>query len=94
MRENKTKISLSMLNVYSTVLMKINSLVILFDPLEINPEKYDDIDLIVITHEHADHFDKKLVTGIHNRTNAVILTTPFVAGQLTGLAGVISLKVL
>ncbi|MEW5899049.1 MAG: hypothetical protein AB1652_07755 [Bacillota bacterium] len=67
MRENKAQLSLSMLNVYSTVLMKIDSLVILFDPLEINPEKYDDVDLIIITHEHIDHFDKNLMYGLSRR---------------------------
>ncbi|RJQ25605.1 MAG: MBL fold metallo-hydrolase [Peptococcaceae bacterium] len=92
MSKHKVQLSLSMLNVYSTVLMKIGSLVILFDPLEIDPEKYDDVDLIVITHEHVDHFDKKLVTGIYNRTKATVLTTPFVARQLSGLADVVSLK--
>jgi L-ascorbate metabolism protein UlaG (beta-lactamase superfamily) len=89
MQENN--LAISMLNVYSTVLMKIDALSILFDPLGIGPEKCNGIDLVIVTHEHIDHFDRRLVVEIHDRTNAIVLTTPFVAQQLTGLPGVVPL---
>lgn len=92
MKENEPQLTISMLNVFSSVLMKINSLTILFDPLGIDPEKYNGIDVIVVTHEHIDHFDKNLVMTIHDRTDAVVLTTSFVAHQLAGLTRVVSLQ--
>jgi len=89
--KRSTQLSISMLNGYSTVFMKINSLSILFDPLEIAPDQYD-VDLVIVTHEHMDHFDKNLVMEISWQTNAVVLTTPYVARLLNGLANVVSLK--
>lgn len=91
--EDDAQVSLSILNVYSTVIMKINSLNILFDPIAINPDKYNnDIDFVVVTHEHIDHFDKKIVAKIHDQTDAVILTTPFVFHRLADLERVVPLR--
>lgn len=74
-----------MLNVYSTIIMRIEDQLILFDPVEIDPYQFKDLNLIVITHEHVDHFDKKLVLKLNKYTGATILTTPFVGNRLAGL---------
>ncbi len=63
--------------------MRVETYSILFDPIEIDPRKFDVLNVIVITHEHADHFDKNLVLEMQKNTGARILTTPFVAKQLT-----------
>jgi len=73
-----------MLNVYSTIIMRIEDQLILFDPVEIDPYQFKDLHFIVITHEHVDHFDKKLVFKLNEYTGATILTTPFVGNRLTG----------
>ncbi len=88
-----TDIAISMLNVYSTIIMKIGEQSILFDPVEIDPHQFKDLNLIVITHEHVDHFDKELVLELNEYTGATILTTPFVANKLANLSNlIISMK--
>ncbi|MDI6777258.1 MAG: MBL fold metallo-hydrolase [Syntrophales bacterium] len=78
----KDNIAISLLNVYSTVIVKVGSQTILFDPVEVDPDRFSDLSLIIVTHEHVDHFDKKLVTEIQRKTEAKILTTPFIAKRL------------
>ena len=75
-------IKISMLNVYSTIVMKVEGNQILFDPVEIDPFQFKDLGVIVITHEHVDHFDKNLVLKLQKHTGAKVLTTPFVGKQL------------
>jgi len=81
-------IALTLLNVYSTLLLKTRLSSVVFDPVKLNPHKLpfdvQAIDTIVITHEHADHFDKELVLEMRRRSKAQILTTPFVAQKLGG----------
>jgi L-ascorbate metabolism protein UlaG (beta-lactamase superfamily) len=75
-------IEISMLNVYSTIVMRVEGERILFDPVEIDPYQFDDLSVIVISHEHVDHFDKNLVLELQKQTGAKILTTPFVQERL------------
>lgn len=56
----------------------------IFDPVKISLEDYIEADAIVITHEHLDHFDRELVRKLQKKTDALILTTPFVAQRLPG----------
>ena len=84
MREDN--IAISLLNVYATVIVKVGLQTILFDPIEVDPDSFAHLDSIVVTHEHVDHFDKKLVIEIQRKTKAKILTTPFIAKRL-GAAG-------
>ena len=70
--------------------MRIGGYSILFDPVGVIPHQFKNLNVIVVTHEHADHFDKKLLVELHKNTRAMILTTPFVAKQLTGLGDSIS----
>ena len=42
----------------------------------------DKIDLIIITHEHSDHFEPDLIIELQKKTDALVLTTPFVAQKL------------
>jgi len=79
-------ISISILNVYSTILIKIDGSSIIFDPVEISWERLGELSLIAITHEHVDHFDRKLVMRLHKLRGTRILTTPFIAEQLREIA--------
>ena len=83
----KGTIALALLNTYSTLVIKTDSLTAIFDPVEIKIGKEEKIDLIIITHEHSDHFDQALVINIQRQKNAHILTTPFIAKQLGELGG-------
>jgi len=83
----KGSIALALLNTYSTLVVKTDSLTAIFDPVEIKIGKDEKIDLIIITHEHSDHFDQGLAIDIQRQQNAHILTTPFIAQKLRELGG-------
>lgn len=78
------KIALVWFNSYSGIIIKTEGTSLIFDPVSIELEEYIQADAIIITHEHPDHFDPGLAKELQKRTNATVLTTPFVAQRLGG----------
>ena len=89
--EGNHRLHLSVRNIYATLVVKVDSLTILFDPVGVNPEEYADAGIVIVTHEHMDHFDKGIVEKLQSGRRCRILTTTFVAGLLENRAGVVSL---
>ncbi|MDY7019677.1 MAG: MBL fold metallo-hydrolase [Chloroflexota bacterium] len=77
-----TNLALSWFNSYSGVIIKTPRAILIFDPVKVRLEECIRADAIIITHEHIDHFDPKLVKELQRKTKAPILTTPFVAANL------------
>jgi len=80
------KIALTWFNDYSGVIVKTPSLTVIFDPTDVDISDVSQANVVVVTHEHYDHFEAELVEGIHKQTNALIVTTPFVAKQLKNIS--------
>jgi L-ascorbate metabolism protein UlaG (beta-lactamase superfamily) len=78
------KIALVWFNSYSGVIIKTPITTLIFDPVRIKLGEYIQADAIVVTHEHFDHFAPELVRELQKKTNATVLTTPFVAQRLGG----------
>ena len=78
------KIALQWFNSYSGIIIKTPESTLIFDPVKIKLEEFIQADVIVITHEHFDHFDPELVRELQKKTNATVLTTPYVAQRLRG----------
>jgi L-ascorbate metabolism protein UlaG (beta-lactamase superfamily) len=80
----KGEIACMLLNTYSSIIIKTNLLTTLFDPVGIEQSKCKDIDVdvIVVTHEHVDHFNEELVRKLQRQNNAFVLATPFIASRL------------
>ncbi|MBA7495551.1 hypothetical protein ES702_06138 [subsurface metagenome] len=76
------KIALVWFNSYSGIIIKTPISTLIFDPVRIKLEECIQADVIAITHEHFDHFDPELVRGLQKKTNAPVLTSPFVAQRL------------
>ena len=90
----KGEVALALLNSYSTFVVRTDLITAIFDPVGMKSYKKDKIDLIIITHEHIDHFDQDLVIELQEQNSAPVLTTPFLAKKLVELEGyVIPLKV-
>lgn len=84
-------ITIMLLNVYSSLVLKTRLSTVVFDPVKMNLDKHtfdaQGVDAIIITHEHADHFDEKLALEMQGRSGAPIITTPFLAQKLTRVRG-------
>ena len=69
---------------HSSIMLKINGKVIYIDPYE-RTTNFSDLpkaDLILITHEHPDHFDKKALDKITTDKTSIITTATVVAAGL------------
>ncbi|MDP6560134.1 MAG: MBL fold metallo-hydrolase [Candidatus Binatia bacterium] len=70
---------------HSGVLVRTPSSTLIFDPLGIRAEEVARADAIIITHEHSDHLNIPLVRELRQKTDAVVVTTPFVARLFRGV---------
>lgn len=72
----------SWFNQYSGILIKTPSKTLVVDPVDIKAKNYPTVDAILITHEHYDHLDPPLVTGIQKNTGCVVVADPASAKKL------------
>ena len=61
------------INHYSGVVLKTPTKTLVVDPVDIKPKSLNKVDAILITHEHYDHLDPRLVTEIQKATNCTII---------------------
>lgn len=60
-------------NQYAGILLKTPTKTLAIDPVEIKPKSLQNVDAILITHEHYDHLDPRLITEIQKATNCTII---------------------
>jgi len=63
-------------NHYSGVLVKTPTKTIVVDPVDARARSFSDTDAILITHEHYDHLDPRLITEIQKTSNCTIIADP------------------
>ena len=56
------------LNNYSGVLLKTPTKTLLVDPTDVKAKNYPHVDAVLITHEHYDHLDQRLIAEIQRLT--------------------------
>ncbi len=61
------------LNQYAGILLKTPSKTIAIDPVDVKPKSLRQVDAILITHEHSDHLDPRLIIEIQKATNCMII---------------------
>lgn len=79
------KIAITWFNSYSGVVVKTPTSTLIFDPVGVRLADVPRADVIVVTHEHYDHFEAGFTRDLQRQTNALVVTTPFVASQLRGI---------
>jgi L-ascorbate metabolism protein UlaG (beta-lactamase superfamily) len=78
----KNEILFVWLNRYAGVTIKTPSKTLVVDPVDVKPRDFKNVDAILITHEHYDHFDQPLVSEIHKQTLCVVVADPTSARRL------------
>lgn len=69
-------------NHYAGVLLKTPSKTIVIDPVDVKPRQLDGTDVILISHEHYDHLDQRLIAEIQKNTNCQIIADPTSSARL------------
>ena len=63
-------------NHYAGVLIKTPSKTLIVDPVDVKPRSFPNVDAILITHEHYDHLDQRLITEIQKATDCTVIADP------------------
>ena len=63
-------------NNYAGILIKTPSKTLIIDPVDIRSRSFPDADAVLITHEHYDHLDPRLITEIQKTTKCTIIADP------------------
>lgn len=72
----ESEIAFKWLNDYAGVTIKTPTKTLVIDPVDISAKSFEILDAILITHEHYDHLDEKLVRKMQERTKCQILADP------------------
>jgi L-ascorbate metabolism protein UlaG (beta-lactamase superfamily) len=60
-------------NQYAGVLLKTPSKTLVIDPVDIKSKSLQNVDAVLITHEHYDHFDPRLIDEIQKKSNCQVI---------------------
>ena len=63
-------------NHYAGVLIKTPTQTLVIDPVDVKSRNLNDVNAILITHEHYDHLDPRLIEKIQAATNCTIIADP------------------
>jgi len=69
-------------NHYAGILIKTPSKTIVIDPVDVKPRQLQNTDAILITHEHYDHLDQRLIAETQKNTACQIIADPTSARSL------------
>jgi len=72
----KNTILFEWFNQYAGILLKTPTKTVAVDPVDIKPKSLQQVDAILITHEHYDHLDPPLIAEIQKETNCKIIADP------------------
>jgi L-ascorbate metabolism protein UlaG (beta-lactamase superfamily) len=70
---DKNSIHFALLNSYSGTFLQTPTKTLLIDPVEIKAKRFPQVDAVLITHEHYDHLDQRLITEIQKATNCRVI---------------------
>ncbi|HEX9262155.1 MAG TPA: MBL fold metallo-hydrolase [Candidatus Bathyarchaeia archaeon] len=60
-------------NRYAGILVKTPTKTLVIDPVDVKPRSLQNTDAILVTHEHYDHLDQRLVVEIQKSTNCRVI---------------------
>jgi L-ascorbate metabolism protein UlaG (beta-lactamase superfamily) len=70
---DKNSIHFAWINSYAGILLKTPRKTLLIDPVDIKPKHFPQVDAVLITHEHYDHLDQRLVVEIQKATDCRVI---------------------
>ena len=70
---SKNSVFFVWLNQYAGILLKTPGKTMLIDPVDVKAKAFQNLDAVLITHEHYDHLDPRLITEIQKDTKCTII---------------------
>jgi L-ascorbate metabolism protein UlaG (beta-lactamase superfamily) len=68
----KNSVFFAWLNNYSGVLLKTPTKTLLIDPVDVKAKSFPQVDAVLVTHEHYDHLDQRLIAEIQKATGCTV----------------------
>lgn len=78
----KNEILFVWFNRYAGVAIKTPSKTLIIDPVDVKPRDFQNVDAILISHEHYDHLDQFIISEIHKLTQCLVVADPTSAKRL------------
>jgi len=69
-------------NRYAGVTVKTPTKTLVIDPVDIKPRTFQNVDAVLLSHEHYDHLDQPLVAEIHKLTQCTVIADATSARRL------------
>jgi L-ascorbate metabolism protein UlaG (beta-lactamase superfamily) len=78
----KGEIAFLWFNNYAGVVIRTPTKTLVIDPADVDPKIFKNVDAVLITHEHEDHFDESLTREIYRRTQCPVIADSTSASRL------------
>ena len=78
----KGEVAFLWFNNYSGVVIRTPTKTFAVDPVDVDPTIFKKVDILLITHEHHDHFDESMIREIYRRTQCTVIADSTSAGIL------------
>jgi L-ascorbate metabolism protein UlaG (beta-lactamase superfamily) len=75
-KPQKNEVLFAWFNRYAGVTIKTPAKTLVIDPVDVKSRSFQNIDAVLITHEHYDHLDQALVADIHKLTQCAVIADP------------------
>lgn len=82
---SKNEVMFVWFNHYAGVVLKTRTKNLVIDPVDVKPRDFKNLDAILITHEHYDHLDQRLVSEIHKQTQCKVIADSTSAKRLRNI---------
>ena len=79
---SKNEVFFVWFNHYAGVTVKTPSKTLVIDPVDVKARNFQNVDAILITHEHYDHLDQALISDIQKLTQCMVIADPTSARRL------------
>lgn len=70
---SKNEVYFVWFNRYAGITIKTPSKMLVVDPVDVKPKSFQNVDAILITHEHYDHLDQALISEMFKQTGCIVI---------------------
>jgi L-ascorbate metabolism protein UlaG (beta-lactamase superfamily) len=69
-------------NRYAGITLKTPAKTLVIDPVDVKPRNFQNVDAVLVSHEHYDHLDQSLISEVQKLTQCTVMADPTSAKRL------------